>query len=43
MCAAVGKKVQELKRVQIGLLKLDEKLSEGSYRKLTSDELETLL
>lgn len=43
MCATVGKKVQELKRVQIGLLKLDEKLSEGSYRKLTSDELETLL
>ena len=42
MCASVGKKVLELKRVQIGNLVLDENLKEGEYRPLTNEELEML-
>ena len=42
MCASVSKTVIELKRVQIGLLKLDEGFAEGEYRALTDEELELL-
>ena len=42
MCASVNKTVVELKRVQIGLLKLDERLAMGEYRALTDEELELL-
>ena len=42
MCASVNKTVVELKRVQIGLLKLDERLAMGEYRTLTDEELELL-
>ena len=40
MCMAVGKKVEELKRVQVGALLLDDKLQEGEYRKLDETEME---
>ena len=41
MFAAVGNKVQELKRVEIGEIKLG-RLMEGHYRKLTREEIEYL-
>lgn len=41
MFAAVGNKVQELKRVSIGDIKLG-RLMEGHYRKLTREEIEYL-
>lgn len=43
MCEKVGKTVTYLKRVQIGLLKLDPSLKEGMYRKLTSEEINYLI
>ena len=42
MFEAVGKKVKYLKRVQMGKLKLDEKLKLGESRELTSEEVELL-
>ncbi|MBO7403044.1 MAG: rRNA pseudouridine synthase [Lachnospiraceae bacterium] len=42
MFEAVNNKVVYLKRVTFGPLKLDETLKEGSFRKLTEEELETL-
>lgn len=42
MFEAVGKKVVYLKRMSMGELKLDETLATGSYRELTTDELELL-
>lgn len=42
MLSAVDNKVISLKRLSIGKLKLDESLTEGSYRKLTRDEVELL-
>ena len=41
MFAAVGNKVQELKRTQIGEIRLG-RLKEGHYRKLTREEIEYL-
>ncbi|KRN34210.1 pseudouridine synthase [Liquorilactobacillus mali] len=43
MFGAVSMKVQELKRVQMGNLKLDEKVNLGEYRELTSEELSNLV
>ncbi len=42
MFQAVGKRVLELKRIQMGALSLDEQLKLGEYRELTNEEL-TLL
>lgn len=42
MLTAVNNKVLSLKRVSIGLLKLDDNLAPGSYRKLTDEELKLL-
>lgn len=42
MMAKVGKPVLYLKRVSMGTLKLDEKLSVGDYRKLTEKEIEDI-
>ncbi|MRG87753.1 pseudouridine synthase [Salinibacillus xinjiangensis] len=42
MFKAVGKKVVELKRLQMGSLKLDPSLSKGDYRELTVEELNNL-
>ena len=42
MCKMVGKMVYDLKRVEIGKLKLDPNLKEGEYRKLTNEEMELL-
>lgn len=42
MMAKVGKPVLYLKRVSMGTLQLDEKLSVGDYRKLTEKEVEGL-
>ena len=42
MFKAVDNKVKYLKRIQMGSLKLDEKLKMGEYRELTEKELETL-
>ncbi|MCI5588798.1 MAG: pseudouridine synthase, partial [Lachnospiraceae bacterium] len=42
MMAKVGKPVLYLKRVTMGTLKLDGKLSVGDYRKLTEKEVEDL-
>ena len=39
MFAALGKKVVYLKRIRMGELRLDEKLTLGSFRELTFDEL----
>lgn len=39
MLASCGKPVVELKRLQIGGLKLDQTLAEGEFRQLTKDEL----
>ena len=41
MFAAVGNKVQELQRTEIGQIKLG-RLMEGHYRKLTNDEIKYL-
>lgn len=43
MFEAVGKKVIYLKRMQLGSLKLDEGLEKGTYRSLTTVELEELV
>ena len=43
MCAAVGLHVEELKRLSIGSLKLDEALAPGECRLLTEAERELLL
>lgn len=43
MCAAVGLHVEELKRVSIGALGLDEALAPGECRLLTEEEKEMLL
>lgn len=43
MFAALGKKVTYLKRIQMGELVLDEKLPLGSFRELTTDELDYCL
>ncbi|MFC2948697.1 pseudouridine synthase [Virgibacillus sediminis] len=43
MFEAVGKKVIYLKRKQMGELRLDERLSPGSYRELTEEELDYCL
>ena len=40
MCSAVGKKVLDLKRIEIGKLKLDPTLKEGEYRALKNEEVE---
>ncbi|MFJ7971007.1 pseudouridine synthase [Psychrobacillus sp. NPDC096389] len=42
MFESVGKKVVYLKRLSMGTLKLDDSLSEGTYRELTAEELEQL-
>ncbi|WP_099468260.1 pseudouridine synthase [Konateibacter massiliensis] len=42
MFEAVDKKVIFLKRIQIGGLRLDEKLKPGEYRELTKEEIELL-
>ncbi|WP_099191938.1 pseudouridine synthase [Tepidibacter mesophilus] len=42
MFESVDKKVVYLKRIQMGKLKLDEKLELGEYRELTKEELELL-
>lgn len=42
MCKMVDKKVYELKRVEIGKLKLDCNLLPGEYRKLTNEEMELI-
>ena len=42
MFEAVGKKVIYLKRLSMGALKLDEKLTTGQYRPLTEEEIESL-
>lgn len=42
MFAAVGMKVLELKRLQMGSLKLDPKLKRGDYRPLSKQELAKL-
>lgn len=39
MFAALGNKVDQLHREQIGSLKLDESLAEGEYRPLTQEEI----
>ena len=41
MFAAVGSRVQELKRVSIGEIRLG-RMKEGHYRKLTKEEIEYL-
>ena len=41
MFAAVGNRVQELKRVSIGEIRLG-RMKEGHYRKLTKEEIEYL-
>ena len=43
MFAAFGLKVTELKRVRIGALRLDERLSPGEFRRLTPAEVDLLL
>lgn len=43
MFAALGKKVTYLKRIQMGELKLDERLPLGSFRALTKEELHRCL
>lgn len=42
MFEAVGKKVQYLKRLSMGSLKLDEKLAPGEYRMLSDEEINGL-
>ena len=42
MCKMIDKKVYELKRVEIGKLKLDCNLLPGEYRKLTNEEMELI-
>ena len=42
MFKAVGCEVRYLKRISMGILKLDEKLEIGNYRPLTQQELEKL-
>ena len=42
MFEAVGKKVLYLKRIQMGSLKLDERLKTGECRELTEDEVQAL-
>lgn len=42
MFQAVGKRVLELKRIQMGSLTLDESLKPGEYRRLTEEELKDL-
>lgn len=42
MFQSVGKQVLALKRISMGPLQLDESLQEGTYRELTSDEVEGL-
>lgn len=42
MLEYVGNKVVELKRVEIGNLKLDEKLQLGEYRELTEEEIKKI-
>ncbi len=43
MFEAVDKPVLSLKRLSIGPLRLDERLKEGDYRRLTEEELQALL
>ena len=43
MLKAVDNEVTYLKRISFGPIRLDETLSEGSYRRLNKDELEMLL
>ncbi|MGM8215668.1 pseudouridine synthase [Bacillaceae bacterium W0354] len=43
MIAALNKKVLELRRLQLGSLKLDPSLEHGEYRELTDEELEQLM
>nr|WP_282917725.1 pseudouridine synthase [Streptococcus canis] len=42
MVAACGKEVIELQRLSMGPLKLDPSLAEGEFRRLTSEELQSL-
>ena len=42
MLIAVGNEVIDLKRLSMGSLKLDPKLSEGDHRRLTQEELAEL-
>ncbi|BBE39982.1 pseudouridine synthase [Streptococcus dysgalactiae] len=42
MVAACGKEVLELQRLSMGPLRLDPSLAEGDFRRLTSDELQSL-
>ncbi|MEE3392948.1 MAG: pseudouridine synthase [Lachnospiraceae bacterium] len=43
MFHARGKEVLKLQRVSFGTLKLDDKLKEGEYRRLTSEEIKELM
>ena len=43
MMQAVGRNVVYLKRLSMGELRLDEKLSRGEFRELTKDEAEKLM
>jgi len=43
MFHAIGKEVFFLKRIRMGTLLLNEELAEGTYRKLTADELSGLM
>lgn len=43
MFEAVGKKVSYLKRIEMGILKLDQNLLSGEYRELTEDEITELI
>ena len=42
MFAAIGNHVEELKRLSIGKVKLDENLAPGEFRELTIEELNLL-
>ncbi|MBV4419912.1 rRNA pseudouridine synthase [Clostridium tyrobutyricum] len=42
MFKALGKNVVYLKRIKMGPIELDDSLSEGNYRELTDNEIETL-
>ena len=42
MFHALGNNVEQLRRIQIGSLKLDTSLAEGECRELTEEELELI-
>mgnify|MGYP002586092339 FL=1 len=43
MFVAAGSQVLYLKRLSMGSLRLDEKLKPGEYRKLTKEEIDSLI